>query len=48
MCQKEVYFPIPINKFAESMKQNKAREFMGIFVYGSSSSLKKQQKTMWQ
>lgn len=30
-------FPIPINKFAQSMKQAKAREFMGIFIYGSSS-----------
>lgn len=37
MCQKEFCFPIPSNKFAQSMKQKKARELMGIFTYGSHS-----------
>lgn len=37
MCQKEICFPIPIIKFARSLKQKKAKEFMGIFTYGSSS-----------
>lgn len=44
MCQDEVCFPIPINKFAQSMKQKKSKRIHGHLSLWLKVSLKNKTK----